>query len=232
MISRRGVVIGGLCVAGAIAGQELRPSRRISLLGQAKLANIVPSQVGDWQGRSADDLVAPASENSLSAKLYGEVLERVYTHQQTRQQVMVLFAHGDSQTNDLQLHRPEVCYPAFGFQIKGDKKAQLALAPQAILPGRHLVAAANDRQENIFYWTRFGELLPVSGGEQRLDRMKIAMRGVIADGLLARFSLVQPDAAAAFAVLDDFAKGLVHATQGSARPALIGTRLSQALAAA
>ncbi len=232
MISRRMMVIGGICLAGAAAGQGMKPSRRVSLMGRDKLADIVPDKFDGWSGRSADDLVAPASENGLSAKLYGEVLQRVYTHGPSGQQLMLLFAHGDSQTNDLQLHRPEVCYPAFGFKLQGNRPTSIALGPQAVLPGRHLIAEADGRRENIFYWTRFGELLPISNGEQRVDRVKIALHGEIADGLLARLSMVNPDAEMAFPVLDDFAKKLVHATQSRARPALIGTKLAQALSVA
>jgi EpsI family protein len=230
MISRRGIVIGGLCLAGAVAGQVLKPNHKVSLLGKAKLADIVPSNFAGWSGRSADDLVAPATENSLSDKLYGEVLERIYTHGPTGREIMLLFAHGDSQTNDLQLHRPEVCYPAFGFHLRENREAPLALAPQATLHGRHIVAEANQRRENIFYWTRFGELLPVRGGEQRMDRMKIAIQGIVPDGLLARFSMVDPNSAVAFPALDEFAKALLLATHSANRPALIGTTLSQALA--
>ena len=59
----------------------------------------------------------PTASDSLAAKLYGETVGRIYTQASTGAEIMMLLAHGDTQSNDLQLHRPEVCYPAFGFAI-------------------------------------------------------------------------------------------------------------------
>jgi EpsI family protein len=143
---------------------------------------------------------------------------------------MVLLAHGDTQSNSLQLHRPEVCYPAFGFEISGVSREFLRLAPGASLPSTRLVADAPGRRENIVYWTRLGDFLPTTGAEQRLDRIRTVVGGYIADGLLARFSVVADDSASAFATAAAFVSRFVRAVAPAHRPALIGSRLAAAIA--
>ena len=232
MIARRDIFIGGACLAAVGVAYGLEPRQRVSLLGQGMLEQILPTTVADWTSRDVGDLAAPATQDSLAAKLYGQLVQRVYQQASTGAEVMMLMAHGDSQTNELQLHRPEVCYPAFGFQLSGDKSAQILLARGVELPGRQLTANAPGRQENIIYWARLGEFLPISGNEQRLDRIRTAMRGVVADGLLARFSLLGSDPTAAFATLEGFVPQLLKAVAANRRPALVGTQIANAMTAA
>jgi EpsI family protein len=144
--------------------------------------------------------------------------------------VMMLLAHGDTQTNELQLHRPEVCYPAFGFEIVRSTPTRVPLAGSAALPARQLVAVAAARRENIVYWTRLGEFLPTSEAEQRFDRVKTALHGLIADGLLARFSIIDGDSDAALVASSRFITGFLAAVRPDARPALVGTTLAAEMA--
>jgi hypothetical protein len=75
----------------------------------------------------------------------------------------------------------------------------------------------------IIYWSRLGEFLPVDGIEQRVDRLTTAMHGYVADGLLARFSTLGSDPAAAFAIMIPFIGQLVSAVPSNRRLALLGT---------
>ena len=143
---------------------------------------------------------------------------------------MVLLAHGDTQSNELQLHRPEVCYPAFGFEISSSHKYPLGLGANAQLPVRSLVADAPGRRETIVYWTRLGEFLPTSENEQRLDRARTALSGVVSDGLLARFSLVGDDAVGAALAIERFISSFLRAVGSSHRAAFVGTSLAQTMA--
>src|ERR1019366_5638200 len=98
------LIMGGACAAGAGAALALTTRRRVSLLGGAKLADIVPRAFGSWTSQDVGDLVSPKEEGSLMSKLYGETVERTYSGTETGAQVMMLLAYGDSQTNELQLH--------------------------------------------------------------------------------------------------------------------------------
>jgi EpsI family protein len=233
MIGRRDLIVGAGCLAGAGVAYALQPRRRVSLLERGKtVEEIVPRAFGPWKSQDVSDLVAPKIEDSLASRLYGETVGRVYRNGGTGEEIMMLLAHGDTQSEDLQLHRPEICYPAFGFAISQSAVTDVDLGPNISLPSRRLVADAPDRRENIIYWSRLGEYLPLDRRQQQVDRLKTAMRGNIADGLLARFSMLASDSMAAIGVIEGFIPLLVRATASDQRDVLIGTERAVALAAA
>jgi len=215
----------------AAAAEGLRPRRRLSFLGATTFDSITPWRIGEWSGRPASDIAAVSPPGSLAAKLYGEIVQRSYLHGGADADIMMLLAHGDSQTNDLQLHRPEVCYPAFGFDLSHDGPVVVPIGNRVSLPARRLVADQPGRRENIVYWTRLGDYLPDSASKQRLDRLKTSMEGIVADGLLARFSIVGPDPSRSFYVLSEFIRTLLLTVNPTHRPAFVGTSLTRALAA-
>jgi EpsI family protein len=223
-------LIGGACLAGAGAADALIPRRRVSLLGATTVASIVPMTLPDWTSRDVSDLVAPKEEDSLAARLYGETVGRVYRRTSTGAEVMMLLAHGDTQSDDLQLHRPEVCYPAFGYSIHENQEVAIPLSQGAAIPGRNLVAVAPDRRETILYWSRLGEYFPTNRSNQHFDRMRTAMKGVVADGILSRFSVEGVEPSVASAIMLAFVPSLIRAIAPAHRPALIGTALSQKMA--
>jgi EpsI family protein len=229
VIDRRDMLIAGACVAGSVAGMAFVPRRRVSLMQDVSLEDVTPAAFDRWTSRDVTDLVAPKIEGSLASRLYDQTLERIYQNSENGTEVMMLMAHGDTQSASLQLHRPEVCYPAFGFEISGVRKLFLQLASGASLPATGLVATAPGRRENIVYWTRLGQFLPTTEGEQRLDRIKTALGGYIADGLLVRFSIVSDDSWRALDSAGDFAAAFVRAVPPALRAALVGSHLANAM---
>ena len=228
MTSRRNFLIGAACVLGAGSAVAMKPRRVVSLMPPgAKLANILPREFGGWTSRDVSDFYAPQTPDSLLAQLYGETVGRIYSRDGTS--VMMLMAHGDSQSNELQLHRPEVCYPAFGFAIVKSEPVQLTLGGTVTLPGRQLIAQAAEHRESVIYWTRLGEFFPVGVTEQRLERLDTAMHHYIPDGLLARFSVSGPDSEPAFATMRAFIAELVMKVQAATRAPLIGTERAHLL---
>jgi EpsI family protein len=228
--SRRDLIIGAACVLGAGAAVGLKPRRKVSLMPPGvKLSSILPGQFGGWTSRDVSDFYAPETPDSLLARLYGETVGRIYSHADTGTQIMMLMAHGDSQSNELQLHRPEVCYPAFGFAIVQSRPVQLTLDKGVTLPGRRLVAQAAEHKESVIYWTRLGEFFPVGVTEQRLERLDTAMHHYIPDGLLARFSITGPDSEPAFAAMRSFIAELVMKVGAASRAPLIGTERARLL---
>jgi len=226
MNGRRAFLIGGACLGAAGAAYALTPRQHYTLVGDVTLSSLVPTRFGSWAGRDASDLVAPPAEGSLEARLYQETVERVYQHQTTGAEVMMLLAHGAAQTNSLQLHRPEVCYPAFGFRLSGSRVLAIPVTSRVTVPSRRLIADAPQRRESIVYWTRLGEYLPVDGSQQRIDRVKIAMHGLVADGVLSRFSMIGENAETNTAVLARFVSELLLAASHAGRRALIGSALA------
>lgn len=220
---RRDLLAGGMCLAAAGAAFALKPRRRTSLLGARKLADVTPQSIPGWTSVDVADLAASSAPDSLVNRLYGEVVQRVYHHQATGDEVMMLLAHGDSQTNDLQVHRPEECYPAFGYELSEDRSIALPIADGLTIPARMLLATLMGRSERVVYWVRLGESTPNSEQAQRVVRLQTAIEGLVADGLLARFSVASSDEVAALATIGSFVRALLSGVDASSRPAFIGT---------
>ncbi|MBT9471371.1 MAG: exosortase-associated protein EpsI, V-type [Pseudomonadota bacterium] len=231
MIGRRDLLIGGACVAAAGAAYALKPRKRLVLLSSGKMADALPISFGDWSAENADGLVQPKTEGGLAATLYSEMVGRIYHQASTGAAVMMLVAYGDTQSDMLQLHRPEVCYPAVGFTIASSVPTKLRLPGGGAVPVRRVVASTHERQENIIYWARMGEYLPASSGEQRKVRLMTAMEGYVPDGALIRFSMVGPDSDVAFRVMGGFIPALLTAVAADRRRALIGTQLAKMMSA-
>jgi EpsI family protein len=231
MTGRRKFLMGAGCVAAGGLAYALKPRRRVTLLGDAKMEDVVPVSFPGWSAEAAENLVKPELDG-LAASLYNEVVQRTYRGDLEPADVMLLVAYGGTQSDMLQLHRPEVCYPALGFTIKSKVDAVTPLPGGTELPVVRLVAVAGDRIENIVYWTRLGEALPRDNKQQRSILLKNAMEGFVPDGVLVRQSVINPDSEAAFRLLDGFIPKMVAAVKAGERRALVGTSRASAMKAA
>lgn len=222
---RRDLVLAGLAVSALGTAEALRPRRKMKLLRSGSVAEAIPERFGEWEAH-ADELVSPDQAGRLAKTLYSEIVSRTYVDSSSTDAVMLLAAYGDTQSDLLQLHRPESCYPAVGFTLRSARSVSLPIGGGAILPSREVVATIEDRVENILYWTRMGEALPRTGGEQRDARLSNAIEGLVPDGILVRCSMVG-DTQRCFQVLATFVTDLLASVPRHQQPALIGTQLSQ-----
>lgn len=229
MIGRRQLLFLGAAAGAAGVAYGLKPRRRLSLVKSGdKIEDIVPIRFGALSSEDSDGLVQPKTEG-LAATLYSEMVGRIYRNTETGDQVMMLIAYGDTQSDLLQLHRPESCYPALGFELQSVSAGDMKLPGGADLPVRRIVAKGADRVEYVVYWTRMGEYLPKSAGDQRSIRLKTAMEGYVPDGVLVRFSALGESPQAAFAMMDKFVPALLAATPAGRRNALVGSELAKAI---
>lgn len=231
MIDRRDLLMGGAMLVAASGAFALTPRERIEYLGKRKLDMLVPKRVGTWVDKPSTSFVLPRDPDSLSAKLYSEIVTRLYIAPD-KIPVMMVIAYGNLQSDLLQLHRPEVCYTSVGFQISSSAAALLPLAAGVGLPVRELTAVADTRIEPICYWTRIGDALPTSGNQQRVMKLEQELRGIVPDGILVRMSTVGESNAASFAALRAFGAELVEAIAPANRPIFIGPTLTAELGAA
>jgi EpsI family protein len=230
MLRRRDLVLGLPLLAAAGGAYALKPRNRMNLLGERKMEDVVPMAFAGWEVTPSNAFVLPeAREGSLAAELYDQQLSRLYTGAD-RLPVMLVIAYGSTQSDLLQLHRPEVCYRAFGFEITRSERVDVPVGPVQV-PMRALTARTNDRTEPILYWTRLGDLLPTSNQEQRLMRMRTELAGYVADGVLVRLSTVGEPDPAVFEQMEDFARALLLAIAPDAREALVGRPVAAAIAA-
>lgn len=224
MIARRDFIVGAACLMGAGAAQALRPRKRVELIGSAKLEDITPTKFGQWRQIHVGDVIQPRTEGTLSAELYSQLIGRIYQNT-AGDYAMLAIAYGSTQSDLLQLHRPETCYPAFGFDISKSVLGQIGVG-SAQVPTRSLMARAPNRLENVTYWTRIGEYLPRTQTEQREDKLRISFDGIIPDGILVRASTLGDNWDRSLALNQQFLRELMLATDPRYLPVFVGTRLA------
>jgi EpsI family protein len=223
MVDRRDVLTGLGCV-GAVGAAELLRPRRILTLKPAgvPLGELVPARMPGFEPSESDDIVLPRTEGSLASRLYGDQLARGYQPTEgSLSRIMLLVAYGSTQSDLLQLHRPETCYPAIGFEIVRHSFVELPTAAGSI-PAVALTAKAGDRVEDIVYWTRVGTSLPRSSREQNWDRFRAALSGYISDGALVRASAVRVGEQPVDGAVAGFLGTLAMALPKPGRLALLG----------
>lgn len=218
-LSRRQTLIGAGFLAAAATSLVLKPHRTQNLLGNGKLDDLVPKQIGGWQFNTASGLVLPPADQ-LRDKLYSQLLTRVYVRDGVPP-VMLLIAYSGSQDGTLQVHRPEVCYPAAGYRLTEVAPHTLDLAPGVTLPSRVVVAETGVRREQLVYWTRQGSHFPTTWGEQRRAVIAENFAGIIPDGVLVRLSTTGDGVLTP--LLDGFARDLYRVVGSRMRQVLLGT---------
>ncbi len=222
MMARRDIVIGGAFFAAASLAHALTPRRHMSLMGRTPLEQMIPQHFGGWRlqpGATA----APEREDSLAQQLYDQIVTRQYLDAAALP-VTLLCAHGPVQTDALQLHRPEVCYPAFGYDLTDDQSEVVHFPSQMMLPIRRFTARKGGVHTQVSYWVRIGEDTPASAMAQRIAIIRAAMAGVIGDGMLVRLSTMLPDNIDAAALHHRFLFEWVSAILPQHRAAFIGAR--------
>lgn len=218
--SRRELLIGGGFLAAAVTAFAMKPRNQLNMLGAGKIETLVPNTIGDWSFVAASGLVLPP-EDQLEKQLYSQLLTRTYTNARGVQ-MMLLIAYNGSQDGVVQVHRPEVCYPAGGFALTRIDPHEIPIAKDITLPSRFIVAETGMRREQIIYWTRLGTAFPRQWREQRLAVFEQNLEGNIPDGLLVRISSVSSDVGPA--ELDAFARDLYASVGNTMRRVLVGPR--------
>jgi proline racemase len=106
MIRRREMILAGLGLSALGLAEALKPRNKMKLLKPGgTIEAALPSHFGTWVSQAAD-LVSPAQAGRLATSLYSETVGRAYLDEATGEEVFVLAAYGDTQSDLLQLHRP------------------------------------------------------------------------------------------------------------------------------
>jgi EpsI family protein len=221
---RRAALAAMLMLASALLAWVLTPRTAMSTLhGEFTLEQAVPRQFGDWHMETLAPaaIVNPQQEAKLSA-LYSQILSRVYVNGRG-QRVMLSIAYGNDQRDGMQLHYPEVCYPAQGFQLLNNRPVDLQLGGIRI-PARQLeTLLGTQRYEPVTYWTIIGEKAVRGGVEKKLAELGYGLQDLIPDGLLFRISSIDRSAADSFALQQEFAGQMVLALDPQSRKRLTGS---------
>jgi EpsI family protein len=196
------------------------PHKPLMMIGKDQLDHIIPLQVGNWAYETASGLVLPPPDQ-LARLLYDQQVARSYSSPD-QLPVMLLLAYGSSQGGMLQIHRPEICYPASGFRLSETQVTDIPLGNRQGIPGRSFIASSDTRVEQVLYWTRIGDHLPTNWYGQRLAVVRSNLVGTIPDGLLVRLSTVSQSAEQGQDTLKRFARAMLEAMPITTRRMLIG----------
>ena len=211
------------CAAAAGASAVALANRRASQTLPFALAQAVPKSFGLWAEASEASvlLVNPQMEQLLKS-LYSDTLSRTYVDARGNR-VMLSIAYGGDQRGGLEAHMPDVCYPAQGFALHGERQDNLA-TPFGEIAVRRLETSLGARKEPLTYWFVLGDQAQLlqSRFEKRLLELRLGLTGRVPDGLLFRVSSIDADAAKAFAIQDAFARELLAAVPPNVRVRLSG----------
>lgn len=219
-LDRRKVVLGlGLVGASGFAQARL-PVPNKPRIKEDVFVGMIPRQVGDFAFEAESGLVLPPSD-ALSSRLYDNLVTRSYSSPDG-QAVMLLIAYNNKQDGVLQIHRPEICYPAGGFDLTPVQPIEVPITAGAQLPGQIFAATSEVRNEVVLYWTRVGSAFPRRWLEQRLAVAEANLQGIVPDGVLARVSTISNDMGQARPVLERFIRQLHDSASPRARSLLFG----------
>lgn len=217
----------GLAMIGAVGlTWSVRPLEGGRTAGTLDLKTMIPERFGDWapDPAAARVVASPQVEAGL-ARVYQETLSRTYVNGKG-ERVMLSIAYTGDIDQQMDMHRPEFCYPAQGFDIvvkNFDAKIQ---ASGVDLSVKRLVARAGPRTEPITYWITVGDTAAAQGWKRKLTLLRYGLTGKIPDGMLVRVSNISRDAEAAFAEQARFIDQLVASVPDGTRRRLIGARQS------
>lgn len=186
-----------------------------------KLDQMVMRSFGDWREEpmASIALVSPEVQETLG-KLYSETLSRTYVNS-SGNRVMLSLAYGASQSRELQVHKPEVCYAAQGFKLVSTGFADLQIQAYRV-PVMKIVAQAGGRIEPITYWIRSGDFVVRGWYEQNKARILNGFKGEIPDGLLVRVSSISDDTATAFKIQEQFLGDMLRSLDRQNMPMFLG----------
>lgn len=217
------LLLGGVMVAASLAAFALKPIQRLAdQQAPIVLETMVPERFGDWR---IDPAVVPitigADVRARLDALYNQMLNRTYIDGQGRR-IMLSIAYGGDQSGDgTQVHRPEFCYAAQGFQLTRNIVGDLATRYGA-LPVRRLMAVQGRRNEPITYWITVGDKATVPGLSRKLNQLAYGLTGKVPDGMLVRVSSIDADPQNAYGLQQRFIDAMLGAMPPQDRARIAG----------
>ncbi|SDH35968.1 MULTISPECIES: exosortase-associated protein EpsI, B-type [unclassified Duganella] len=219
---RRNLVLMVLMVLASGLAAAWRPTEKL-VTGRppVSLSALVPASFGEWreEPQTVAMVVDPQQQATID-KIYQQTLSRTYINRDG-ERIMLSLAYGDDQRDSMQLHYPEVCYPAQGFQLRSNERGVLDTGA-GVIPVRRLMATLAGRSEPVTYWTLIGEHAVMGGTSTKLAQIRYGLHGKIPDGLLFRVSSFNADPAAGHALQERYVRSMVAALSPEARVKLIG----------
>lgn len=221
-VSVKHLAIGLAMIAAAGLSYALTPKiKAADAANKLDLETAIPRQFGEWK---IDETIVPlrVSPDVQAAldKVYNQTLSRTYINSKN-ERVMLSIAYGADQSDNVQVHLPEGCYRGQGFAV-GNKAESVMQTLFGQIPVAKLLATKEVRNEPITYWVVVGGQVARDGWEMKRAKLKYALKGEVADGLLVRVSSITPDAEHGYEMQRQFSEALLGAVSPDFRARLIG----------
>jgi EpsI family protein len=213
-----------LMVSTAILTMVLHPSEKlVHARPPVNYAAIVPSSFSDWKEMktSTAQIIDPQQRETLD-RIYSQTVGRTYVNS-NGYRIMLSLAYGETQRGNMQLHHPEVCYPAQGFAVRTNKTGAINAADRSIPVRRLETAFENSRYEPVTYWALVGSKITLGSFSRKIIEIQHGLKGEIADGMLFRISSIDRDSEFAFRMQEKFVLDLVSSLSKEDQVKLIGT---------
>jgi EpsI family protein len=211
-ISIKNLVLMVLMVGTALLAPTLRATQSMAdQLPPIDLEHMVPRQIGEWREQTglAMQVVDPERQATID-RLYSQTLSRTYVNPEGYR-IMLSIAYGKDQSDALQVHKPEVCYPAQGFQLSQIQRVKLDM-PERSFPATRLMTNMGQRSEPVTYWVVLGNQVTRGGVDKKLKEMRYSLlEQTMPDGMLVRFSSIDRDTANAHQIQAAFASAMINA---------------------
>ncbi len=218
----RNIILLALMLAASGLAFALRPTQKIADQGpKVNLETMIPHSFGDWreQQESSTQIVDP-QQKAMIDKIYKQTLSRTYVNDDGYH-VMLSIAYGSDQTDSMQVHKPEICYPAQGFALQSKQVGSL-ITRQGAIPVTRIFATLGQRNEAVTYWTTVGNRVVGSGINKKLIEMGYGLSGRIPDGMLVRISSIDAQTDKAYALQERFASQMLESLAPDSRQRVAG----------
>lgn len=219
---RRALVVLGLSAGATGVAHLTAPTRHMARQRAPRpLAAAVPERLDGWaEDRSVTVLEPSPDVRADLARVYRDLLTRTYVDAEGYR-VMLSIAYSGDQSDGMSVHRPEVCYPAQGFELLRARSELLNLDERRI-PVRRLSTRLQSRFEPLTYWIVNGHQVVANAWEGRWQQLRSTLAGTVPDGMLVRLSSLDHDDLRAFERHDRLARALVAALDDEIKPRLVG----------
>lgn len=210
-------------IVSAALTMALTPTNKIAdQKERLDLETMIPARFGNWKiDESIIPLQVDAETQAKLDKIYNQTLSRTYVNTYG-ERIMLSIAYGGDQSDNLAIHKPEVCYYAQGFEIM-KIYADEFLTQYGKFPIKRLMAVKGSRNEPITYWVTVGNKAVLPGIEEKLQQLRYGLTGNVPDGMLVRVSTIDSDKEKAYQLQNVFIQDLLSTIADGERTRLIGS---------
>lgn len=215
----RSYFVAALLALTGLSAAVLKPASSTSAAIAPNLEGLLPETFGVWRRVELSDAVLPQEADlgpgeAVAYRAYVDDVGRIVT---------LVAAYGPPLGDSVRLHRPETCYVAQGFSIRGRARSAFNAGARDV-PIVNLDTENSSRREAVSYWLREGKAFTTSAGDAGWSRLRggVSQRQA---GALVRVSTINADAPQ-FGLHRDFLSAFAASLTPEARGVLLGEKVA------